>query len=463
MKNLTVKEIIEITNAKLINGNPEFICKNFSRDTRIIQKGDTYIAIKGENFDGNLFWREALEKGAECVIVSDIEYNEEDKEKFKNKTILKVEDTLEALYKIAKLKRSFYKIPVIAITGSVGKTSTKDIIANVVSQKYKTLKTIGNNNNNIGLPFTILRLQDEEAMVLEMGMNHFGEISLLSDIAKPNICVITNIGTSHIGNLGSRENILKAKLEILEGAENPTIIVNNDNDLLHKWQEENKNEKNIITYAIEEKSDINAKEINLGQSDSEFLCNINEKDEKVKVPVGGEHFILNSLCAICVGKELGIETNKILKGIENFELTKNRMEIIQLKNGIKLINDAYNASLESIRTSLKYLTNFKENRKIAVLGDILELGDYAEQLHRDVGKEVYESKIDILICRGENAKYIVDEAKKMGMNRENIYYLKDNKEVENKIKELMKPEDVILLKASNRMRFFDIAEKIKNY
>ncbi len=462
MRNLTVQEIIETTNAKLISGNPEFICKNFSKDTRIIQEGDTYIAIKGENFDGNLFWREALQKGADCVIVSDIEYTEEDKEKFKNKTILKVKDTLEALYKIAKLKRSFYNIPVIAITGSVGKTSTKDIVANVVSQKYKTLKTIGNNNNNIGLPFTILRLQDEEAIVLEMGMNHFGEISLLSDIAKPNICIITNIGTSHIGNLGSRENILKAKLEILEGAKDPTIIVNNDNDLLHKWQEKNKEEKNIITYGIQEKSNINAKEITLNQNESEFICNIKGKDEKVKVPVGGEHFILNSLCAICVGEKLNIDTNKILKGIEEFELTKKRMEIIQAKNGIKLINDTYNASLESIRASLKYLSSLEGNRKIAVLGDILELGEYSKTLHKQVGEEVCKNNIDILICRGENAKYIVEEAQKKGMKKEQIYYLKNNDEVAKKIKEIVKLNDIILLKASNGMKFFDIVEKIKD-
>lgn len=142
MKNLTIKEIIKVTNGELIKGNPDFICKNFSKDTRTIQKGDTYIAIKGEKFDGNLFWKQALEKGADCVIVSDIQFEKIDLEQFGNKNILKVEDTLEALYQIARLKRSFYQIPVIAITGSVGKTSTKDVVASVVSKKYKTLKTM---------------------------------------------------------------------------------------------------------------------------------------------------------------------------------------------------------------------------------------------------------------------------------------------------------------------------------
>ena len=247
----------------------------------------------------------------------------------------------------------------VAITGSVGKTSTKDMVASVISQKYNTLKTIGNNNNNIGLPFTILSLKDEEVMVLEMGMNHFGEISLLSKIAKPNICVITNIGTSHIGNLGSRENILKAKLEILDGTENPTIIINNDNDLLHKWYEENKENRNIITFGIENKSDIMAKKLELYHDGSEYECNINGKNVNVKVPIAGEYFVLNALCATTVGKVLNIEESKILDGIANVELTKKRMDVTE-KNGITIINDAYNASLESIRASLRYLKTFEK-------------------------------------------------------------------------------------------------------
>lgn len=460
MKNLTIKEILEVTKGKLIQGNLEFICKNFSKDTRTLEKGDTYIAIKGEKFDGNLFWKQALEKGADCVIVDKIEYKQEELEAYQDKNMIQVEDTLEALYQIAKLKRSFYQIPVIAITGSVGKTSTKDIVASVVSQKYKTLKTVGNNNNNIGLPFTILKLQDEEAMVLEMGMNHLGEISLLSSIAKPNICIITNIGTSHIGNLGSRENILKAKLEILEGTDNPTIIINNDNDLLHKWQEENKNKMNIITYGMEEKSNIQAEDIKLKEDSSEFTSKLEDEKLQITVPVGGEHFILNSLCAISVGKTLKIEVDKMIKGIESFKLTQKRMDITELPNHIKIVNDAYNASLESMQASLKYLSKFKKNRTIAVLGDMLELGEYSQKLHEQVGEAVYQNKIDILICSGEEAKYIQKQAKKMGMPEKNVYYFENKNEIVKKLKEIKKPGDVILLKASNAMRFFELAEKI---
>ena len=460
MKNLTVKDILNHTDGKLIIGNEDLECKNFSRDTRKLKKGDIYIGIRGETFDGSKFWRQALENGASCVIVENIDFTDKDKKEFEGKTIIKVENTLEALYNIARYKRSLYDIPVIAITGSVGKTSTKDVVANVVNQKYRTLKTIGNNNNNIGLPFTILRMQEEEAMVLEMGMNHFGEISLLTSIAKPTICIITNIGTSHIGNLGSRENILKAKLEILEGNQSQTVIINNDNDLLHKWYEENKNKMDIKTYGIKEKSDLNANHIVLNELSSEFTCNLDGKDEKIIVPVGGEHFILNSLCAVMVGKVLKINYEKIIKGIEEFELTKKRMDITELENGVKIINDAYNASLESMSASLKVLSEFKQNRKIAVLGDMLELGEYSQKLHEKVGEEVYQNKIDMLMCSGKNAKYIVKRAKELGMSEENIYYFETKEEIINKLKEISKKGDIILLKASNGMKFFDIAEKI---
>lgn len=462
MKNLSVKDILKEAKGELVIGDENLICKTFSKDTRQIQKGDCYIGIKGETFDGSGFWRQALERGASCVIVENVNFTEEEKREFQGKTIIKVENTLEALYSIARYKRSLYQIPVVAITGSVGKTSTKDMIANVVSQKYNTLKTIGNNNNNIGLPFTILRMQDEEAMVLEMGMNHLGEISLLSSIAKPDVCVITNIGTSHIGNLGSRENILKAKLEILEGCDNPTIIINNDNDLLHKWYEQNKEEKRIITYGIKERSEFMAEDITINSTNSAYTCNIDQEPINIKVPVGGEHFVLNSLCAIAVGKTLEIETQKITKGIESFELTKKRMDITKLENGIQIINDAYNANFESMQAALKVLGEFKENRKIAVLGDMFELGDFAKDLHQKVGKEVCKNNIDLLICHGKNAKYIAQEAEKEGMDSNKINYIAEREEVITQIRKIAKSGDVILFKASNGMKFYELADKMSS-
>ena len=459
MKEIKVKDILNLTKGNLITGDEELLCENFSKDTRTIQKGDIYIGIKGAKFDGNQFWKEALDKGASCVIVQDVDISSEEKEKYSNKTIIKVENTLEALYKIAQYKRSLYDIPVIAITGSVGKTSTKDLISSVVQTQYKTLKTEGNNNNNIGLPFTILRLKDHEAMVIEMGMNHFGEISLLTNIAQPTISVITNIGTSHIGNLGSRENILKAKLEILEGMKEPKIIINNDNDLLHQWYEENKNHLEIHTYGIENNSEFLAKDIRAQEDSSIFNVNINDENIEIKIPIGGKHFVYNALCAVVVGKLLGIDNNKIQKGISELELTKKRMEIRQLENGAILINDSYNASFESMKSSIEYLGNHTGKRKIAALGDMFELGEYSKELHKKVGMEVAKNHIDLLLCVGNDAKYIMEGAKEINKNI-NTQLLENNDKLLEKLRKELKDGDILLVKASNATKFYEICQKL---
>mgnify|MGYP004640925589 CR=1 FL=1 len=458
---MKIKKIIKVTNGKLIAGKPDAECKKFSRDTRTINSGDTYIGIKGEKFDGNILWKEAFENGAETVIIQGIDFENQDIKKYENKNIIKVNDTIKALADIATYKRELFgkDFPVIGVTGSVGKTSTKDIISNVVSQKYKTLKTQGNNNNEIGLPFTIYNLKDQQAAVIEMGMNHFNEISKLTKITKPTISVITNIGTSHIGNLGSRENILKAKLEILEGMDKKVLVINNDNDLLHKYYLENKDVE-IHTYGIENESDVMAEDIVLNENSSEFTCNLKGKKFSVKVPVGGIHFVYNALCAATIGNLLELDVEQIKKGIETFELTKKRMDITELKNGVTIINDSYNASFESMQASLKYLKGLKNDRKIAVLGDMFELGEYSKELHEKVGKEVAQNNIDILICSGENSKYIAEMAKENGMKEDNIYYFKDKNKIQEFIKNNWKRGDAILFKASNGMKFFEIVEDL---
>lgn len=461
MYNLTVENIIIISNGKLVIGNKEDECQNFSKDTRSLIKGDTYIGIKGENFDGNSLWEKALENGAKTVIVQGVNFDNVNLEKWikEERNIILVEDTRKTLQNMATYKRNLYgkDFPLVAVTGSVGKTSTKDMISSVLGQKFKTLKTEGNHNNDIGLPFTILKLKDEEVAVIEMGMNHFGEIRLLTNIAKPTISVITNIGTSHIGNLGSRENILKAKLEILEGMEEPRIVINEDNDLLNKWHKENIAGIDIHTYGIEEKAEVIAKNIELKEDCSIFDCVIGNESISIRVPVSGIHFVYNAICAATVGKLLGLSVEEIKKGIESFSLTKKRMDITDLKNGVKVINDSYNASFESMQASLKSLSEYKNNRKIAVLGDMFELGEYTEELHRKVGREVAKNNIDVLICCGENAKYIIEEAEASGFDDNNLYYFKDRDEVLKFLVDNYKKDDVILFKASNGMKFFEIA------
>lgn len=464
--NLTIEDILKATNGKLIIGDKCNKCSDFCKDTRIINKGDTYVGIKGENFDGNLLWEDALKKGANTVIVQGINFDEKKLELYEGKNVILVEDSLEALAEIAKYKRKKFNddFLVVGVTGSVGKTSTKDIIANVISQKYKTLKTQGNNNNDIGLPFTVLKLQeDTEAAVIEMGMNHFGEISKLTKIAQPKIAVITNIGTSHIGNLGSRENILKAKLEILEGMSKKVLIINNDNDLLHEFYEKNvDNDIEMHTYGIDNYSEVQAESIVLNENSSEFVCNIRDTKFKVYVPVGGIHFVYNALCATIIGNLIGMTNEEIVKGIQTFELTKKRMDIKKLQNGVTIINDSYNASFESMKASLEYLKGLNAKRKIAVLGDMFELGEYSKELHKKVGKEVYKNNIDILICTGENSKNIVETAEAEGMKKTKIYYLKNKTEIVELIRKNWKKDDAILFKASNGMKFFEIAEQLGN-
>ena len=465
--NLKVEDILKVTKGDLIIGDLKNECTSFSRDTRTIKKNDTYIAIRGENFDGNLFWRNAFEKGADVVIMDKVNLAEEDLVKYKKnrKTIIQVEDTILALGQMATLKRSLYgdKLKVIGITGSVGKTSTKDIIANVLSKKYKVLKTEGNNNNNIGLPLTILRIKDEQIAVIEMGMNHLGEISYLAKIAQPDLAIITNIGTSHIGNLGSRENILKAKLEILEGMKNKEIIVNNDNDLLNKWSIENKQKIKIHTFGIKNKSDVEAEDIKIYENLSEFICKKNKEKFHVKIPEIGEHFILNAICAITVGDLLNMENIQMQEGLKDFKITDKRMEIIKLKNNITLINDSYNASYESVKAALLSLKNMKAKRKIAVFGDMFELGEFAEKLHRKVGEEIIKNKIDKLYLIGKNTIYILDELKKQGYNENNINYFENKKELEKKLEQDLQSGDIVLFKASNGMKLFEVVENVKKY
>lgn len=457
IKEITVSDICNICKGNCICGDLNIAINNFSIDTRTLEKGDCFIAIKGENNNGNKFLEMALEKGASVCLI-DEEPEKELLKKYSNKTIIKVENGIKAIQEIATYKRSLYNIPVIAVTGSVGKTSTKDIIASVISEKYNVLKTEGNFNNHIGLPMTLLKLKDHTAVVVEMGMNHFGEIELLTNIAKPTIAVITNIGTSHIGNLGSRENILKAKLEILKGlTKNGSIIINNDNDLLHSWAQTVDNYR-IICYGIENKSAFMPTNVKENENGVNYQINIEGKEYNVKVPVIGRHFVYNSLCAIAVGKELNIEEKHIIEGISKFKLTAKRMDFRKIKNGATVLADYYNASYDSVKSALEVVKNCKANKKIAVLGDMLELGEFAQKLHENVGKEVFNNNIDILITVGKLSKNTAYEARKLGTKE--VYECNNNNEAIEILNKKIEAEDLILLKASNAMNFGEIFEKI---
>lgn len=442
-----VYEILEATNGKLLSGDKNIDLLSFSQDSRKVTTGGMYIPLKGERFDGHDFIESAFENGASAIITHK-------KVDYPDKIVIEVNDTMQALKDMAVYLRTHRKVSVVGITGSVGKTSTRDMVYSVVKQKYKTLKTEGNYNNEIGLPLTILRYHDEEVMILEMGMNHLGEMSRLSKIALPDIAAITNVGTAHIGELGSRENILKAKLEITDGMnDNSCLIINQDNDML---QNVNIPRLKILRVGKDKRSQIVARNIDLKETTSSFIVEYNGKEELIEVPVQGEHNIANALIAIAIGLELEIDINDIRKGIQTFRLTKNRMDIIEKNNHITVIDGTYNASVDSMKSSIDVLANYKR-RRVAVLADMLELGEYSEKLHREVGQYIADKKIDVLVCVGKDAYYIYDQAKKY-LNH--VFYYETNQQLIDDLKDIICENDVVLLKGSHSMNLKEVVDAI---
>ena len=454
MHNLYVGDVINYCNGKLLNGTDNQILGEICTDSRKVQNGNVYVAIKGENLDGNDYYQEAITKGAKCLILS----KEPDRKNFNDITVILVDDTLECLQKLASYKRSLYDIPVIAVTGSVGKTSTKDIIYSVVSKKYKTYKTVGNYNNHLGVPLTILGLKNEEALVVEMGMNHLGEISLLSEIAKPNIAVITNVGTAHIGNLGSRENILKAKLEILDGMIGNKVILNYDNDLLYKAGLELEDKYEIYSCSID--NDSKYKAINIEENVFQNKFDILNIDKDIVVNVGGNAFIYNSLVAYAVGDILDIDKEKIKEGISEFKLTSNRLEKKVNHNGVVIIDDTYNANFDSMKASIELLGRVKDKRKIAIIGDMLELGDYTKDLHSNIGDVIIDNNIDILVTVGKYSEYVAVRVLELGFDKDNIYQFDKEEDISVDFCKSFGKEDIILIKGSHSMNLVRIVDRL---
>ena len=439
---LTVKKILEITKGQLITGDENLEIESYSKDTRTIKKNDCYIGIKGETFDGNLFWKDAKEKGACACLLDSFEGKIEEKDPF---TIILVSDTIAAIQALAHYVRIESHAKVVAITGSAGKTSTKDMIASVLEEKYKILKTPGNLNGQIGLPLNILAYKDEPVWVLEMGMNDFGQLKELSSIASPDVAVITNIGTAHIGILGSRENILKAKLEILEGMNDKGVLVlNGDNDLLKTVKTDLKQ----VTFGLESGNDIVATDIKM--VGEKTICKI--ENNEIEIPVMGEVFVYNALAAYAVGKLFSLTPEEIKNGIASFQMSNNRMNTIKTTK-FTIINDTYNANPDSVKSAIKTLGTFK-NRKVAILGDMLELGENEIKYHQEIG-EFCSEKIDVLITIGVLSKNMFDKFTK------EKYYFKTNEEAETKLKDILKQDDVILVKASHSMKLDTIVNFLR--
>lgn len=453
MHSLYVRDIVRLCHGQVLCGDANLELIQFVTDSRKVTIGDVYVGICGERVDGNDFYQEALERGANCLILS----KKPDMEECGNVTIVLVEDTLKCLQELARYKRSLYDIPVIAITGSVGKTSTKDIIFSVVSQKYRTYKTMGNYNNHLGVPLTILGLSSEEALVIELGMNHLREIALLSQIAQPTIVVITNVGTAHIGNLGSRENILKAKLEILEGMIGDTVIINRDDDMLITVEDQLQEKFQVRTVSIlDEGSTYQA--VGLVEDVFSSRFDVRNGERGIQVNVGGRPYIYNSLVAYAVGKELGIDMEDIRSGIFDFKLSSSRLEKKVTRSGITLIDDTYNANYDSMKASIALLGKVQDKRKVAILGDMLELGEYTEELHMRLGDIIIENHIDQLVTVGVFSQFIGKRAMELGMSAHNIISFTKESDSYEFLNGFLGKNDIVLVKGSHGIHLIGVVE-----
>ncbi len=440
----TAEEIAKVTGGVLVGDNVSVT--SISTDTRTIEESALFIAIKGENFDGNDFIGKAFEKGAAAAL-SDAEKGSLNVEK----PVVYVENSRTAQLKLARYYRDKFGVKLCGVTGSVGKTSTKDMIYAVLSSEFNTLKTEGNFNNDIGLPKTLFRLDDSyKAAVIEMGMSDLGEISALSRTAHPNCAVITNIGWCHIENLKSRENILKAKLEILDGTdENAPLIINGDDDMLKTVNVERK----IIRYGFSDKNDVFADNIVHENGGEKFTVHYNNKEYPASVPVIGEHHILNALAAFCVGIEFNIAPERIIPAFMNYEASGMRQKI-EKRGGYTFILDCYNASPTSMESSLSVLGTMS-GRKIAVLGDMLELGEMSKQLHAGLAEFVMKNA-DMAFLYGKEMKALRDELFKHEFP---VFHSEKKSELTELLNHNLKSGDNVLFKGSRGMRMEEIAAR----
>ncbi len=447
---LKLKEIAKAIGAKANTDIPDIEITNICTDSRDVRPGSIFVALCGERFDGHAFVKTAMENGALWAVVQ----KEGD---YGTENLLFVNTTRQAFLDIAGLYRSKFSPKVIAVTGSVGKTTTREMIASVIKSEYKTLKTENNLNNEVGVPKTILELDESiEAMVLEFGMVNLGEIRELTVPAKPDIAVITCIGTCHIENLGSRENIKKAKFEIVEGLKKGgTLLLNKDNDMM---KDICLPDYNVIYYAVEDASaDIRAKDIIEKDGETDFVIVTENGEYPAHIPAMGVHNVLNALAGFGAGVAAGIKPEQCALALANFKNTGMRQKV-QICRGVKVVEDCYNANPDSMKAALNTLGAQKVSdgaQKIAVLGDMLELGSVAETSHYETGKLAAE-KADLLFCFGELSKLMVFGAKEKGM--ENAFHFETKEELSKELRKTAKPGDIIWLKASRGMRFEDIAE-----
>ncbi|MBI5182226.1 MAG: UDP-N-acetylmuramoyl-tripeptide--D-alanyl-D-alanine ligase [Nitrospirae bacterium] len=458
---LNINEILSAAKGRLVRGDRDVAVSAVSIDTRTIKNGELFVAVKGGTFDGHDFVLQAFEMGA-CGAVIDESQSDKIEKRIKDsaKALIAVDDTITALQDMAAFHRQKYYIRVIAVTGTNGKTTTKEMIARILGQRLWVLRNEGNLNNHIGVPLTLLRLNKKhQAAVIEMGMSGLGEIRRLCEIAAPDIGVVTNIGAAHLEGLGSIENVIKAKGEIVESlSESDTAVINADDK--NSVSLKNKAKGKVVTFGIDNDADIRAVDIR-HQIPAGTAFSIIKGKEKIDVSLSlsGRHNIYNALAAAAASVMLNFDLEDVKAGLEGFKPFKMRSEIVALNSGVRIINDSYNANPASMEAAIRLLSDFKNNgRTFAALGGMFELSDYTKEAHYNIGRAAVDSGIDYLIVVGEIAGFIASGALSAGMKQDNIFVCVDHQEAIQILNKLAKSGDTVLIKGSRKMAMERIAE-----
>mgnify|MGYP002553221573 CR=1 FL=1 len=455
MKNLTLRNLTEVCNG-IWHGDDALLDREISAittDSRKIEKDCLFVPIVGERVDAHRFIPDVMAKGA-LVTLSERELSDADY------PYIQITSSLQAVKDIAEFYLQQLQLPVVGITGSVGKTSTKEVIASVLKEKYRTLKTQGNFNNELGLPLTVFRLrEDDQIAVLEMGISDFGEMTRLTRIAKPDTCVITNIGTCHLENLGDRDGVLKAKTEIFQSMQpSGHIVLNGDDDKLATV--DGYHGVKPVFFGLDAKRDVYADQIvSRGLKGVSCRIHMGEDAFDVLVPTPGIHMVYNALAAAAIGNIYGLTTEQIKAGIESLEPISGRFRMIETEKFL-IVDDCYNANPMSMKASLDVLQD-GAGRRIAVLGDMGELGENEVQLHEEVGEHAGKCDIDVLICTGKLCRNMAERAQRTNPDLK-VIYEPDRESLLEHLEGYVQDGDTILVKASHFMKFEEVVTKLEN-
>ena len=449
----SIEEVLKATGGRLLQGKEGTFFRGVATDSRTVAEGELFIALKGLRFDGHHYAMEALEKMAGGVVIEEEKAGDIRWNGYRSRAVIAVKDTLYALGDLARDRRRKYNTPVVALTGSNGKTTTKEMISACLETSFPILKTRENFNNLVGLPLTLLNLtENERVVILEMGMNVPGEIRRLTEIAEPDVGLITNIEKVHLEGVGSMERLREEKGELFQRMKkNGMIIVNHDDPRVIDLADRFSGKK--ITFGIEHPADVMAKEIRLRSAEgTSFILRIEGEEVEIRLPLFGRHFVYNALSAIAIASLFGIEVMKAKEALESFHPFPMRMEIIHLEDGKTVINDAYNANPRSMELALETLAEVKgKGRAIAVLGDMLELGSFTEEAHQQLGQKVDELSIDLLLALGEEAPVVAKSAIRHGLPPERARVVESHQEAISILKQMMREGDWVLVKGSRRM------------